>query len=78
MKQALIGAVLTSVLTGLMGCTSLPPKIEPAPEPTKHRKVVRTTPTTKIVKRKKMSAKKVVKPVEETAPVVVPALGGGG
>lgn len=81
-KQALIGAVLTSVLTGLVGCTSLPPKIEPTPEPTKHRKVFRTMPPTKIVKRKKVSTKKVVVSAEEAPepekPPVIPALGGSG
>jgi starvation-inducible outer membrane lipoprotein len=79
-KQAFIGALLTSVLMGLVGCTSLPPKIEPTPEPTKHRKVVRTTPPTKIVKRKKVIVKKVIVPAEEAPekPPVIPALGGGG
>ncbi|TPM93824.1 hypothetical protein [Mesorhizobium sp. B2-1-3A] len=86
-KQAFIGLVLTSILTGLVGCNSLPPKIEPTPEPTKHRKVVRTTPPTKVAKRKKgivnkVNAKKVVAPAEEASepekPPVIPALGGSG
>jgi hypothetical protein len=41
--------------------------------------VVRTTTAPKVVKRKKVTAKKLIKPVQtETAPVVSPPLGGGG
>ncbi|WP_051370919.1 hypothetical protein [Mesorhizobium loti] len=58
---------------------SVAPKPEPALMTTKHRpKLIRTTSTPQISQQKKVIAKKVVKPVEETAPVAVPALGGGG
>jgi hypothetical protein len=80
-KQAIIGTILSGVLAGLMGCTSLSPRLEPTalvaqPQP----KVVGTTPPPKVIKHKKLTVKKVVKPVEENPvkPPVVPALGGGG
>ncbi|WP_244493918.1 MULTISPECIES: hypothetical protein [Mesorhizobium] len=78
MKQALIAAVLSGALAALTGCMSVAPKAEPTVTTTKHRpKLVRTTSTPKIGQQKKVTAKKVIKPVEETAPVVVPPLGGG-
>ncbi|KRB32770.1 hypothetical protein EB815_30315 [Mesorhizobium loti] len=77
-KQALIAAVLSGALAALTGCMSVAPKAEPTVTTTKHRpKLVRTTSTPKIGQQKKVTAKKVIKPVEETAPVVVPPLGGG-
>lgn len=79
LKRICIGAVLSSFLMGLMGCISIAPKVEPAPEPVKHRKVVHTTPAPKVTRYKKTVAKKVVKPAEEAPekPPVIPALGGG-
>ncbi|WP_250888840.1 hypothetical protein [Mesorhizobium sp. dw_380] len=54
------------------------PKTEPTLTTTKHRpKLVRTTTSPKIGQQKKVIAKRAVKPVDETAPVVVPPLGGG-
>lgn len=77
-KQALIATVLSGALAALTGCMSAPPKAEPTVTTTKHKtKLVRTTSTPKIGQQKKVTAKKVIKPVEEPAPVVVPALGGG-
>jgi hypothetical protein len=79
-KQAIIGAILSGFLAGLMGCTSLSPTLEPTalaakPQP----KVVRTTPPPKVIGHKKGTVKKVVLPVEEAPakPPVVPPLGGG-
>ncbi|ESW82752.1 hypothetical protein NKI88_11720 [Mesorhizobium sp. M0317] len=77
--QIFIGTILSGVLAGLMGCTSVSPMFEPAP-PVKHRKVVRMTPQPKVVRYKKAAARKVVTPAEETPqkPPVIPALGGSG
>ena len=79
LKRIFIGAVLSSCLTGLTGCISFAPKVEPAPAPAKHHKVVRTTPTPKVTRYKKTVAKKVIKPAEEVPekPPAIPALGGG-
>ncbi|BAV51208.1 Putative uncharacterized protein [Mesorhizobium loti] len=78
-KQALIATILSGALAGLTGCMSVAPKPEPVLTTTKHKtKLVRTTSTPKIGQQKKVTAKKVITPVEETAPVVVPPLGGGG
>ncbi|RWM31616.1 MAG: hypothetical protein E5X74_16070 [Mesorhizobium sp.] len=79
LKQAIVGTTLSAVLAALMGCTSLmPPKPEPAPVAAKPQaKVVRTTTAPKVVKRKKVTAQKLVKPVQ-TAPVIAPLGGGGG
>ena len=77
-KQVLIATVLSGALAGLTGCMSMAPKVEPTATATKHRpKVVRTTTTPNIVKQKKVTVKKVVKPVEEaTVPLpVAPTLG---
>jgi hypothetical protein len=73
-KQAIIGTILSGVLAGLMGCTSLSPRLEPTalvaqPQP----KVVGTTPPPKVIKHKKLTVEE--NPVK---PPVVPALGGGG
>lgn len=80
-KQALIATVLSGALAAVTGCMSVAPKAEPTVTTTKHRpKLISTTTTPKITKQKKVIAKKVVKPVEETAiPLpVVPATNGGG
>ncbi|TRC93655.1 hypothetical protein FJV76_03520 [Mesorhizobium sp. WSM4303] len=78
LKQAFFGAILSGVLAGLMGCTSVTPMFEPAP--VKHRKVVRVAPQPKVVRYKKATTSKVVKPAEETPqkPPVIPTLGGSG
>ena len=75
LKQAVIATFLSFAVAG---CTTVVPSVEPAPT-TQHRtKHVRVTTTPKVVKQKKVTAKKVVKPVQtETAPVIAP-LGGGG
>lgn len=79
MKQALIATVLAGALAALTGCMSVAPKPEPAVTTTKHRpKLVRTTSTPKIDRQNKVTAKKIVKPVDETAPIIVPTSGGGG
>lgn len=80
-KQALIATVLSGALAALTGCMSVPPKAEPTVTTTKHKpKLVRTTSAPKIGQQKKVTAKKVIKPVEETTvpPPVVPTGGGGG
>ncbi|TIT74973.1 MAG: hypothetical protein E5W57_24050, partial [Mesorhizobium sp.] len=75
-KQAIIATILSGALTAA-GCTTVMPGVEPTPT-VKHRTtVVRTTTAPKVVKQKKVTAKKLIKPVqEETTPVVVPPLGG--
>ncbi len=76
LKHAFIMTFLSTALA-LAGCTTVTPRVEPTPI-SKHRpKLVRTTSTPKIGQQKKVTAKKVIKPVEESAPVVVPSLGGG-
>jgi len=79
LKQVFIGTVLSGVLVGLMGCTSVMSRFEPEP-PVKHRKVVRMTPQPKVVRYKKTTARKVIKPVQETLtqPPAIPSLNGGG
>ncbi|WP_225248128.1 hypothetical protein [Mesorhizobium sp. J8] len=75
MKKAIIAAFL-SLAVG--GCTTVAPSIESAPV-TKHRtKHTGVTTTPKVVKQKKVTGKKLIKPVKnETTPVIAP-LGGGG
>lgn len=74
-KHAIVATILSGVLA-VAGCTTVMPKVEPVPT-VKH-KVVRTTTTPKVVKQKKVTANKLIKPVQtETAPVVTPTLGGG-
>jgi hypothetical protein len=83
LKQAFIGTVLSGVLAGLMGCTSMMPQLEPRPLVAKPQPTVSSP---KVVRQKKVAVKKVVKPVgvAQTAeeapekPPVIPALGGGG
>ena len=79
LKQAFIATIFSGVLAGLMGCTSVSPMFEPAP-PVEHRKVVRVAPQPKVVRYKKATTGKVIKPVEEAPqkPPVIPALGGSG
>ena len=79
LKQGFIGTIFSGVLAGLMGCTSVSPMFEPAP-PVEHRKVVRVAPQPKVVRYKKATTSKVVKPAEETPqkPPVIPTLGGSG
>lgn len=75
LKQSIVASILSCALA-VAGCTTMTPKVEPAPT-VKH-KVVRTTTTPKVVKQKKVTGKKLIQPVQtETAPVVVPPLGGG-
>jgi len=76
LKQAVIATFLSFAVAG---CTTLAPSVEPAPT-TKHRtKHVRTTATPKVVKQKKVTGKKLIKPVKnETAPVIAPLGGGNG
>jgi hypothetical protein len=76
LKQAVIATFLSLAVAG---CTTVAPRIEPAPT-TKHRtKHVRVTTTPQVVKQKKVTAKKPVKPVKnETAPVIAPLGGSGG
>ncbi|WP_244735214.1 hypothetical protein [Mesorhizobium sp. 113-3-9] len=76
LKHAFIMTFLSSALA-LAGCTTLMPKVEPAPA-SKHRtKTVRTTTAPKIIRQKKVTAKKLIKPVKnESVPVIAP-LGGG-
>ncbi|TPI65677.1 hypothetical protein FJ420_14565 [Mesorhizobium sp. B3-1-3] len=75
LKQAVIATFLSFAVAG---CTTMAPSVEPAPT-TKHRtKHVRVTTTPRVVKQKKVTAKKIVKPVKnETVPVIAP-IGGGG
>ena len=76
LKQAIIATFLSFAVAG---CTTVTPRLEPAPTP-KHRvKHVRTTTAPKVVKRKKVTAKKLIKPVaDEVKPVITPLGGGGG
>jgi hypothetical protein len=75
LKQAVIAILLSFAVAG---CTTVTPRFEPTPTtkyPTKH---VRVTTTPKVVKQKKVTAKKLIKPVKnETVPVIAP-IGGGG
>lgn len=75
MKQALIAAFLSIAVAG---CTTIAPGIGPAPT-TKHRtKHVRVTTKPEVVKQKKVTAKKLIKPVADQAKPVITPLGGGG
>jgi len=79
LKQAFIATILSGVVAGLTGCTSVMSRFEQAP-PVKHRKVVRVMPQPKVVRYKKTAAGKVIKPVQEAPPKppVIPSLNGGG
>ena len=77
-KRAIVATILSSALA-VAGCTTMTPRVEPAPTAKHRTKVVRTTTAPKVVQRKKVTAKKLIKPVQqETAPVVTPTLGGSG
>jgi starvation-inducible outer membrane lipoprotein len=75
LKQAVISTFLSFAVAG---CTTVPPRLEPAPttkHPTKH---VRSTTAPKVIKRKKVTAKKLAEPVNNEAKPVIKPLGGGG
>lgn len=77
-KHAIVATILSGALA-VAGCTTVTPRFEPAPTAKHRTKVVRTTTAPKVVKRKKVTAKKLIKPVQtETAPVIAPLGGGGG
>lgn len=81
LKQAIIATMLSGVLA-TTGCTTVSPRVEPAPTAKHRTTVVRTTTAPKVVKqtfikRKKVTVKKLTNPVQnETTPVIAP-LGGG-
>ncbi|WP_246688497.1 hypothetical protein [Mesorhizobium sp. CU3] len=86
MGRALKKAIISTFLSlAVAGCTTVLPRVEPAPTTTHRPKVVRTTNAPKVVKHKKVIAKKLVSPVndevkpvnDEVKPVIKP-LGGGG
>lgn len=75
LKQAVIATLLSFAVAG---CTTATPRLEPAPT-TKHRtKHVRVTKAPKVVKHKKVTARKLVTPVQDEAKPVIKPLGGGG
>ncbi|TKB63299.1 MAG: hypothetical protein E5W81_20155, partial [Mesorhizobium sp.] len=82
LKHAILGTALSGFLAGLMGCTSLVPRVEPTPlVETPQPKILRRVPPPKVVKpvRKQKTAKKVIIPVEdEPVPAPVIPSGGGG
>ncbi|WP_430691550.1 hypothetical protein [Mesorhizobium vachelliae] len=79
MGRALKQAVISTFLSfAVAGCTTVAPRVEPAPI-TKHRtKHVRVATTPKVVKQNKVTAKKVIKPVKNEPPPVIAPLGGSG
>lgn len=77
-KHAIVATILSGALA-VAGCTTVTPRVEPAPTEKHRTKAVRTTTAPKVVERKKVTAKKLIKPVQtETAPVVTPPSIGGG
>ncbi|MDX8523729.1 hypothetical protein RFM68_04340 [Mesorhizobium sp. MSK_1335] len=77
-KQAIVATILSGALA-VAGCTTATPEVEPTPTAKHRTKVVRTTTAPKIVKQKKVTAKKLIKPIQnETAPVIAPLGGSGG
>ena len=77
-KHAIVATILSGALA-VAGCTTVTPKVEPVATAKHRTKVVRTTTAPKVVQRKKVTAKKLIKPVQtETAPVIAPLGGGGG
>lgn len=76
LKQAVIATFLSFAVAG---CTTQAPSVEPAPTMKHRTKHVGTTATPKVLRHKKVTAKKVIKPAKnETAPVIAPLGGGGG
>ncbi|CDX60488.1 conserved exported hypothetical protein [Mesorhizobium plurifarium] len=77
-KHAIVVTILSGALA-VAGCTTVTPRFEPAPTAKHRTKVVRTTTAPKVVKHKKVTAKKLIKPVQtETTPAVPPPAVGGG
>jgi len=75
LKQAIILTILSGALA-VAGCTTVTPKVEATP---KHKtKVVRTTAAPTVVQQKKVTAKKLIKPVQTQSPPVIAPLGGSG
>jgi hypothetical protein len=75
LKQAFIATFLSLTVAA---CTTIAPRVEPAPV-TKHRTTQVRVTTPKVVKQKKVTAKKLIKPVKnETTPVIAPLGGSGG
>ncbi|TPI25075.1 hypothetical protein FJW08_28690 [Mesorhizobium sp. B3-2-1] len=78
LKQAIVASILSGALV-VAGCTTVTPRVEPTSTTNHKTKVVRTTTAPKVVSRKKATAKKLIKPVQdETAPVIGPLGGGSG
>jgi hypothetical protein len=77
--------MIATILSGVLattGCTTVTPRVEPPPIPKHRTKVVRTTTAPKVVKqkvirRKKVTIKKPIKPVQNETPPVIAPLGGG-
>lgn len=63
--------------SAVLGCTTVTPRVEPTPTARHKTKVVRTTTAPKVVNRKKVTAKKLIKPVQDETPPVIAPLGGG-
>jgi len=81
LKQAIIATMLSGVLV-TTGCTTVIPRVEPSPTAKHRTKVVRTTSAPnvvkqKVIKRKKVTAKKLIKPTQNETPPVIAPLGGG-
>lgn len=76
LKQAVIATILSLAVAG---CTTVTPRLEPVPIAKHRTKHVRVTTTPTVVKQKKVTARKPIKPVKnETAPVIAPLGGSGG
>ncbi|AZO34467.1 hypothetical protein EJ072_08385 [Mesorhizobium sp. M2A.F.Ca.ET.046.03.2.1] len=68
-----------NIFLAVAGCTTVAPRFEPAPTAKQPTKQVRVTTTPTVVKQKKATARKPIKPVtSEPAPVIAPLGGGGG
>ncbi|GLQ77537.1 hypothetical protein GCM10007881_10530 [Mesorhizobium huakuii] len=76
LKQAIVVSILSGALA-VAGCTTVTPRVEPTPTARHKTKVVRTTTAPKVVSRKKVTAKKLIKPVQDETPAVIAPLGGG-
>ncbi len=78
LKRTIVATILSGALA-VAGCTTVAPRVEPTPG-TKHQhraKAVRTTAAPNFIKHKKVTATKLIKPVQNEAPPVVTPLGGG-